>query len=109
MSKKCENCIHEKVCGVLFPNNCPFYCEEPKQEELTLEKAIDYLTEIGWLPEHDRILTERPHGEWIWNTDNHYAQRRYCKCSICGIGMGNTEYDFCPNCGADMRKEGDEE
>ena len=32
----------------------------------TLESAIDYLTEIGWLPEHDRILTEtRPHGEWI--------------------------------------------
>ena len=33
MTKKCENCIHEKVCGVLFPNNCPFYCEEPKQGE----------------------------------------------------------------------------
>lgn len=29
------------------------------------ESAIDYLIEIGWLPEHDRILTERPHGEWI--------------------------------------------
>lgn len=27
------------------------------------ESAIDYLTEIGWLPEHDRILTERP--QWI--------------------------------------------
>lgn len=25
---------------------------------------------------------ERPHGEWVWNTDNHYAIRRYCKCSI---------------------------
>jgi len=27
------------------------------------ESAIDYLTEIGWLPEHDRILTEIP--QWI--------------------------------------------
>ena len=63
----------------------------------------EFWQELGQLP----IVEQRPHGEWIWNTDNHYAQRRYCKCSICGIGMGNTEYDFCPNCGADMRKEGD--
>lgn len=33
--------------------------------EWTKESAIDYLTEIGWLPEHDRILTDRPHGEEI--------------------------------------------
>lgn len=52
----------------------------------------------------DFLEGNRPHGEWIWNTDNYYAQRRYCKCSICGVGMGDTEYDFCPNCGADMRE-----
>ena len=33
MTRKCENCFHASVCGVLFPNNCPFYCEEPKQGE----------------------------------------------------------------------------
>lgn len=31
--------------------------------EWKTESAIDYLTEIGWLPEHDRILTEQP--QWI--------------------------------------------
>lgn len=33
--------------------------EEIPQGEWTKESAIDYLTEIGWLPEHDRILTDR--------------------------------------------------
>ena len=37
--------------------------KEPKQEELTLEKAIDFLTETGWLPNHDRELTEPKQGE----------------------------------------------
>jgi len=37
--------------------------EERPHRECEKESAIDYLTEIGWLPEHDRILTERP--QWI--------------------------------------------
>ena len=30
----------------------------PKSEPLTLEKAIDYLHEIGWMQEHDKAMTE---------------------------------------------------
>lgn len=33
--------------------------------EITEEQAIDKLHETGWLPEHDRQMTERPQGEWI--------------------------------------------
>lgn len=30
----------------------------PAQPEITLESAIDYLHSIGWMQEHDRVLTE---------------------------------------------------
>ena len=54
----------------------------------------------------------RPKGHWItqWNVAH---QKEYYYCSECreefsydsetGIKMNN--YDFCPNCGADMREE----
>ena len=37
------------------------------QPEITLESAIDYLHSIGWMQEHDRILTEsaQPEPQWI--------------------------------------------
>ena len=42
-------------------------------------------------------------GHWIWGVDK--KGMHYCKCSECGIGMGHTEYDYCPNCGAKMRAQ----
>ena len=84
--------------------------EQRPHGEWTKESAIDYLTEIGWLPEHDRILTERPHGEWI---EKYYSIDvvgvSHFKCSKCWkeITTNGKPYNFCPNCGADMRKEGD--
>lgn len=48
---------------------------------------------------------ERPHGEWIkWNfkTFGAFGDWEY-KCSKCEKVYGG-EYNFCPNCGADMRK-----
>ena len=52
---------------------------------------------------------ERPHGEWTSNGDDLEAI-----CSVCGEALPySDEYDyetnFCPNCGADMRKEGEAE
>ena len=48
----------------------------------------------------------RPHGEWIdiVFTNNGIG---IGKCNQCGIHR--TIDNFCPNCGADMRKEGEEE
>ena len=47
---------------------------------------------------------ERPQGEWIkWNfkTFGAFGDYEY-KCSNCEKVYGG-EYNFCPNCGADMR------
>ena len=45
------------------------------------------------------------HGEWI-----SICNGKQCNCSICGKGYDHTyefieEWNFCPNCGADMRKD----
>lgn len=42
----------------------------------------------------------RPQGEWIKEED-----RVYSKCSLCGFKYADYGilFDYCPNCGADMR------
>lgn len=46
--------------------------------------------------------TDGPQGEWI------DAKNAGWKCTVCGK-WSNGQYDYCPNCGADMRKgTGDE-
>ena len=45
----------------------------------------------------EREINAIPQGEWI---DDGFAHR----CSICGKqGVGIEYYNYCPNCGADMR------
>lgn len=71
--------------------------------ELTEEQAIDKLRETGWLIRHDKEMTERPHGKWIYKQIHDYD---YWECSNCGElcteGTPKT-MNFCPNCGADCR------
>lgn len=55
---------------------------------------------------------ERPHGEWIEQFDVK-TQYYTCTCSVCGdthrlLINYFLESNFCPNCGADMRKRGDQ-
>ena len=49
---------------------------------------------------NDRAGYDLRQGSWIWGTDEKIGE--YCKCSICGMGMGKTPFDYCPNCGAHM-------
>lgn len=50
------------------------------------------------------VIEERPHGEWIkWNFKTFGAMGDWeYKCSNCEK-VYDGEYNFCPNCGADMR------
>ena len=45
---------------------------------------------------------ERPQGKWI-------SDYRSCKCSFCNFTTVIDTYNYCPNCGADMRKGSEEE
>ena len=83
-------------------------------EPITLEKAIDYLHSIGWMQEHDRILTEPKHGRWVklYKTALHKSDGDYVRymCSTCGRFLDipyygelpvNVYYPYC-HCGAKM-------
>lgn len=60
----------------------------------------------------------RPKGEWIAREDMDYLDEnkvvhKHFMCNKCGfihdfIDGHTTQYNFCPNCGADMRKGGAE-
>ena len=69
----------------------------------TIDGALGYLHKVGWIQEHDRIMTEDVapvrHGRWEKNDD--YT------CSLCGYRMviGDGAYNYCPNCGAKMDGE----
>jgi thymidylate synthase (FAD) len=41
----------------------------------------------------------RPKAEWL----HYYAEDGGEECSVCGFSGGIKTFDFCPNCGADMR------
>ena len=85
------------------------------------DKCIDNAQTFIWcsatpegLPLMD--LRERPKGEWIADTSHCYDEDEDTfECSVCKepftLICGTPEdnlYNFCPNCGADMRKGGAE-
>lgn len=49
----------------------------------------------------EALKNERPHGEWIMNKTS--ARGRNYTCTICKK-VSRNKFDFCPNCGADMRE-----
>lgn len=75
------------------------------QPEITLESAIDYLHSIGWMQEHDRIMTESApvvHAHWIYvelGTPTRWSYR----CSNCDcLRLSGFPSEYCPYCGAKM-------
>lgn len=63
---------------------------------------IIYLLEAG--------VRENVRGEWIVNEKQNPNGVDWCHCSVCGgtnIKQNISSINFCPNCGADMRKETD--
>ncbi len=69
-----------------------------------------------WLKE---LKTDRPQGEWIrdkyWSRGTGMGEEYgfFYKCSLCEYEVENgytkCGFNFCPNCGADMRKGADDE
>ena len=68
-----------------------------------LRKALEYdrnQYEKGYADARERY--KRPSGEWIKEEDGVRS-----KCSLCGFKYADYGilFDFCPKCGADMRKD----
>lgn len=59
-----------------------------------------------------RLEFDRPHGEWIDVPRYNRKGKRFLDCSVCHYGEKGEIVcevakvpNFCPNCGADMRKK----
>ena len=54
-----------------------------------------------------RYFVEQKHGEWKAHTFTAEDGEEYVgsyECSNCGLFTGPVKLNFCPNCGADMRR-----
>lgn len=85
----CENCIHDKVCGL----------EGHLDEALTF--CADRISDVQ--------LVKR--GHWKKDTEGYNV---YIECSECGVSLSMSDYienewkeimHYCPNCGARMENE----
>ena len=97
------------------------------EELIKKSDAIKVAKEFWYKPDIAGTLAELPtiepkRGEWIEKSKTEYKtvgdycyKMSYCcrECSYCGYERGdndpNKDTNFCPNCGADMRKGADDE
>lgn len=82
-----------------YINSIMAKCTEQTEVLILCEMAKGYLKE------------QRPHGEWKQITEPDIWGKTKYQCSVCKYVHRHSEFDtisFCENCGADMRKEGDE-
>ena len=107
VTKRAINMAIEALEGIPREGDC-WSCNCPKMEQ---PRPIDPTVEVdlasGVVPRSAlnqpkvTIHTDRPKGHWIW-----YEVRGQMLpyCSECGNGLDVIyEYNFCPDCGADMR------
>ncbi len=105
LKKAFEDCAGECACCVHNTNDfeyCGLIDNAPTVEpEITEKQAILLLINNGWLVNHDKELREkweRPHGEWLF-VDNDWGTFQCDQCKK----HSSINYNYCPNCGADMR------
>lgn len=56
---------------------------------------------------YEKGKADRPQGEWIEVEEDWRHQIEFWKCSECDFAV-SSRYNFCPNCGADMKGADDE-
>ena len=81
----------------------------PEKTYQKIKEGIYDYGDMNVIIQNGTPYEKQPHGEWTSNGDDLEAI-----CSVCGEALPySDEYDyetnFCPNCGADMRKEGEAE
>lgn len=99
---QCVNCINSQINKNLGVSVMPRYIDAEKIEFFACSpwKAIVTKSSIDNIPTAD--VRENIHGKW------EYVKWCEFRCSICGELSNSEPYkgceNFCPNCGADMRK-----
>lgn len=95
-------CYHDKACDDLLRDALELLKEQqPKKGHWVMKhrhsKSVKYVTGIDkWGEEHRVNFVEESEG------DEPY-------CSECGAAAAESFLNFCPKCGADMRKDGEQE
>lgn len=64
------------------------------------ESSAEYLKQKEAYDLAIKALEKRPQGEW---KETDFPESALCECSVCGFDLGAYSFNFCPNCGADMR------
>ena len=95
-----------------LPPVTPQPCENAISREKVMMELDKYLAGVEYEKGIDRIIAElpsvtpqRPKGHWI-EERNDYGEIQGWHCDKCYEDSGFTtkcKWDFCPNCGADMR------
>ncbi len=77
------------------------YISKKNVREIILNQPsrYDILENIESAPSAD--VRENIHGEWV---SSDIPESILSKCSVCGFQLGAFTFNFCPNCGADMRE-----
>ena len=84
--------------------------------DMELETPLDFF-DVTYKNGEKVRYEKRPHGEWIHAEEYDYLDENgvehfHIKCPNCNFlhdcfDCHTAQYNFCPNCGASMRKEGD--
>ena len=77
------------------------YYDEQQRTDIWETSEIEHL--IGEIPTVDAV--EVVHGRWE-DVSLRFTQVKE-KCSVCGGIVYAHGFNYCPNCGADMRGDGD--
>lgn len=70
------------------------------------ERYEEYVFREGFRRGYEKGKADRPKGEWIMHIDDLFPCESTQECSVCHAEQlinGNDD-NYCPNCGADMRK-----
>ena len=79
------------------------YLEKIYTPQCDCEEALIRMDDItAFVIARDALKEQRPHGEWV---DKIYDVATCSKCSYRGGNFHN--FNFCPNCGASMKKDGE--
>ena len=90
----CEDCIRRADLIDKTIKRNSIWLKITDSRGMNLQEIIDELPSV---------TPTRKHGKWTLVSINDMALNMYC-CSLCG-DKTYADTNFCPNCGADMRKE----